>query len=287
MTGARDGRVADRVADLTVDGHTLHVAVRPAGGSGRTPLLLVNGIGAALGLLDPFVDALPPDVETIRFDPPGVGGSPAPVLPYHLPGLAAAVDGLLSRLGRGRVDVLGYSWGGALAQQLALGSPGRVRRLVLVATGTGALMVPGPPSVLARMLTGRRYHDPEHAREVAGRIYGGTMRTRPERAAEVLGSGRTTGPGDRGYRFQLLAAASWTSLPFLPLLHVPTLVVAGEDDPVVPVVNARILHRGIAGSQLHLHPGGHLALLTEPHELAPVVDAFLAAPDDPGAARAG
>lgn len=276
---------AEHVTDVTVDGHTLHVSVRHPAAPTRTPLLLLNGIGAELGMLDPFVDALPSDLETIRLDPPGVGGSPAPVLPYHLAGLATVVDDLLARLGHGRVDVLGFSWGGGLAQQLALGVRRRVRRLVLVATGTGALMVPGPPSVLARMLTGRRYHDPEHARDVAGRIYGGTMRTHPERAEELLGAGRSAGPGDRGYRYQLMAAASWTSLPFLPMLRVPTLVVAGEDDPIVPLVNARILHRGIAGSQLHVHPGGHLALLTEPHELAPVIDTFLAAPDGTGAAR--
>ncbi|RTL65920.1 MAG: alpha/beta fold hydrolase [Pseudonocardiaceae bacterium] len=273
----------EHVADVAIDGLTLRVSVRHAGaGSRRTPLLLVNGIGAELGLLDPFVAALPAALETVRFDPPGVGGSPAPVLPYPLAGLATVIDDLLARLGHGRVDVLGFSWGGALAQQLALSARHRVRRLVLVATGTGALMVPGPPSVLARMLTGRRYRDPDHAREVAGRIYGGTMRTRPEQAADVLGAGRSAGPGDRGYRYQLLAAASWTSLPFLPLLRVPTLVVAGEDDPIVPLVNARILHRGIAGSRLHVHPGGHLALLTEPHELAPVVDEFLASPDQGG-----
>jgi poly(3-hydroxyalkanoate) depolymerase len=268
----------DEVLDLDVDGRALRVAVRHAQpGAARTPLLLLNGIGAELELLTPLVDALPPELEVVRFDVPGIGGSPAPALPYHLASLATTVTRLLTRLGHDQVDVLGFSWGGGLAQQLALGARTRVRRLVLVATGTGALMVPARPAVLARLLTGRRYREPDHARRVAGEIYGGTMRTNPENAVELLRAGRGRGT-DRGYRYQLLAAASWTSLPFLGLLRTPTLIVAGADDPIVPLVNARILHRGIAGSRLHVHPGGHLALLTEPGELAPVIDGFLAEP---------
>jgi pimeloyl-ACP methyl ester carboxylesterase len=58
----------------------------------------------------------------------------------------------------------------------------------------------------------------------------------------------------------------------------PTLILAGNDDPIIPLVNARMLHLLIRGSQLHIYPGGHLALVTEAEELAPLVDDFLAAP---------
>ena len=82
-----------------------------------------------------------------------------------------------------------------------------------------------------------------------------------------------------GYLYQLLAGAGWTSLPFLPLLRQPTLVVAGDDDPIIPLVNGRLMHRLIPHAQLHVFHGGHLGLVTEAAELAPVVDAFLAKPD--------
>ena len=112
------------------------------------PLLLCNGIGASLELLQPFVDALDPRREVIRFDLPGIGGSPAPVVPYHLWTLAPLLSGLLDQLGHQQADVLGMSWGGGLAQQFAVRCPSRVRRLVLVATSPGALMVPcGVPKV--------------------------------------------------------------------------------------------------------------------------------------------
>lgn len=269
------------VFDITVHGRRLRVSVRQAVGPGpeRTPLLLLNGIGASLELLQPFVDELPPDLVVIRFDVPGIGGSPLPLLPYHISTLAPLVAALIRRLGHDRVDVMGFSWGGGLAQQLAVTQRGRTRRLILAATGTGSLMVPARPSVLAKMLTPRRHQDPDYAREIAGEIYGGTMRTRPEAAAQVLHAYTRKGPG-RGYYYQLLAGAGWSSLPALGLIRQPTLIIAGDDDPIIPVINARIMERLIPHARLHLYRGGHLALLTEAAELAPVIDAFLR--DDQG-----
>jgi pimeloyl-ACP methyl ester carboxylesterase len=135
-------------------------------------------------------------------------------------------------------------------------------------------MVPADPRVLARMLTPRRHRDPEYARSIAGEIYGGTMRTHPERAAHALHSASRLGPR-RGYYFQLAASAGWSSLPFLTLIRQPTLLVMGNDDPIVPAVNARIMARLIPHARLHLHSGGHIALITEADVLAPVVEEFL------------
>jgi len=261
---------------LTVRDRVLRVAVRP-GDPAWPPLLLCNGIGASLEILQPFVDALDPRRGVIRFDLPGIGGSPLPVLPYHLATLPALLTGLLDRLGHQRADVLGISWGGGLAQQFALRRPRRVRRLVLVATGTGTVMVPGRPRVLRHMLTPRRHRDPGYAVGIAGEIYGGSMRSSPARAAELLHAGGRRGP-DRGYYYQLLAGAGWTSLPLLPLLRRPTLVLAGDDDPLIPLVNGRIMHRLIPGSELVVYRGGHLDLIAEPHRLAPVIERFLRAP---------
>jgi poly(3-hydroxyalkanoate) depolymerase len=260
---------------LTVRGRVLRVRVRE-GDPARPPLLLCNGIGAALEVLQPFVDALDPRQGVIRFDLPGVGGSPPPALPYHLTTLAPLLGGLLDHLGHPHVDLLGISWGGGLAQQFALRRPRRVRRLVLVATGTGSVMVPARPGVLRRMLTPRRHRDAAYAASVAGEVYGGSMRADPARAAELLHA-MTAAASRRGYYYQLLAGAGWTSLPLLPLLRHRTLVMAGDDDPIVPLVNARIMHRLIRGSRLHVYHGGHLDLITWPHRLAPVIEEFLTA----------
>ena len=75
-----------------------------------------------------------------------------------------------------------------------------------------------------------------------------------------------------------LAGSGWTSLLFLPLLRQPALILAGDDDPIIPLANARLMNRLIPHSQLHVSHGGHLSLVTEAAELAPVVDGFLTAP---------
>jgi poly(3-hydroxyalkanoate) depolymerase len=278
---------------VTVGGQQLRVAVRPGDGT-RTPLVLANGIGASLEVLQPLVDHLDPAIEVVRFDVPGVGGSPLPRLPYRLPGLARLLARLLDRLGHQRVDLLGISWGGGLAQQFALSHRDRCRRLVLAATGTGALMVPGRPRVLVQMVTPRRYLNPDFTERVAADLYGGTIRSDPARARALLHGNTRVGPR-RGYLYQLVAAAGWTSLPVLPFIRQPTLLLAGDDDPVVPLVNARIMGRLLPEAELHVYHGGHLGLLTEAAELAPVVDRFLdrgrerpgSRPDPPEEVREG
>lgn len=266
----------DRVHSLAVRGIQVRVSVRPARGRlvVQPPLLLCNGIGASLEALQPLVEALDPDRGVVRFDVPGVGGSPLPPFPYPLAALSSWVTALVARLGHREFDVLGLSWGGALAQQLAVQSRRRVRRVVLVATGTGSMMVPAHPRVLAKMSTPRRHRDPDYAARIAPLIYGGTMRNDPGRAAELLHATTRAGP-KRGYYYQLLATTGWTSLPFLPLVRQPTLVLAGDDDPIVPVVNARVLARLIPRARLHVYRGGHLGILTESRDLAPVIEHFL------------
>jgi poly(3-hydroxyalkanoate) depolymerase len=273
-------RGRDRLRTVAVRGATARVSVRPGRQdySDQPPLLLCNGIGASLEALQPLVDALHPDRGVIRFDVPGVGGSALPPMPYALPVLSSWVTALVARLGHKEFDVLGLSWGGALAQQLAVQSRRRVRRVVLVATGTGSLMVPGSPSVLGKMLTPRRHRDPAYAASIAAEIYGGSMRHDPGRGADLLHAATRAGP-KRGYYYQLAATTGWTSLPFLPLMRHPTLVMGGDDDPIVPLVNARMLARWIPRARLHVYHGGHLGILTESDDLAPVVEQFLDAPD--------
>ncbi len=258
---------------LNVHGQELRVQIRPGDGSGR-PLLICNGIGEGLEFLQPLVDALDQGTETIRFDVPGVGGSPVALLPYAFPTLAWLVTRMLDELGYpDEVDVLGYSWGGALAQQLAIQHPRRCRRLVLISTSTGLISVPGGSWTLRRMLTpqGARRPDPIQRSTSAP--------PKPDRAddARVCGfSGTATGLRGIGYLHQLAAIAAWTSLPFLPMIGQPTLVMAGEGDRIAPAANARILARLIPHSTLRVFPGGHAAVITQAPEFGKTISAFLA-----------
>jgi poly(3-hydroxyoctanoate) depolymerase len=244
-------------------------------GTGR-PLLLVTGLGASLDLAAPFEEELcARGRQVISFDAPGVGGSTAYRWPRRLPGIAETVVGLLDRLGHGQVDVLGVSLGGAVAQQLARSAPHRLRRLVLAATMPGLGGLPGSPHVLMSLATPRRYRDPEHYRRIAGRIYGGGARTDPAGLVDDA-LGRFRPPSTWGYAGQLYAITGWSSLPWLHTLPHPTLVLAGDDDPIVPVVNGHLMAWRIPAARLHVvRGGGHLFVLERPTEIADLVISFL------------
>jgi poly(3-hydroxyalkanoate) depolymerase len=261
---------------IAVGGQRIRVNVRRGSG---VPLVLCNGIGASLEVLDPLVEQLDPDCTVVRFDVPGTGGSPTSVAPYGFPYLAWMLGQVLSKLGMSVVDLLGLSWGGALAQQFAFQHPRRCRRLVLVATGTGALMVPGRPQVLAKMLTPRRFSDPDYAASIAAELYGGTVRTRSNDVARLFVRQLHAG-SEIGYLHQLLAGAVWTSLFALPALRQQTLIVAGTDDPIIPVANAYIMKCLLPHSRLHLHSGGHIDLVHNAAELVPVIERFLREPGE-------
>jgi pimeloyl-ACP methyl ester carboxylesterase len=136
------------------------------------------------------------------------------------------------------------------------------------------LMVPARPSVLLRMATPRRHRDPHYARAVAGHIYGGSLRDRPELAERLILAHDRPESG-RSYLYQLAAGLGWTSLPFLPLIRQPTLVLAGDDDPIIPLINARIMTRLLPDARLVVHHEGHLAILTHADEIGPLVSTFL------------
>jgi poly(3-hydroxyoctanoate) depolymerase len=216
-------------------------------------------------------------VETLIFDLPGAGKSPAPLLPYRLFSMARLARRLLDMLGYGKVDVMGVSWGGGLAQQFTIQYPKRVRRLVLAATAMGgATMLPGHPRVLLKMVNPRRYMDKGYMKRVAPELYGGDLRHNPD--AIKLFTDHARGGDARGYRYQLLAMLGWTSLPWLWRIRHPTLVLAGNHDPLVPLINARLHAWLLRDARLHVFDDGHLFLLTRARETAAAIAGFLAEP---------
>ena len=256
---------------VEVDGVNLRVATQ----QGRTglPLLLFNGIGANLELCFPFMEAMP-DREIIIFDVPGVGKSEMSWRPRRFSGLARLANKLLDRLGYQRVDVIGVSWGGALAQQFARQYPDRCRRLVLAATSPGAVMVPGKPSVLTKMITPKRYLSPNYMHKAAADIYGGEARRDPKLMSAH--TSRIIAPQFMGYLFQLFAGMGWTSIHWLHRIRQPTLVMAGAEDPLVPPVNARIISMLVPNNRLVIVPGGgHLFMLHSLDHVTPIIRDFL------------
>ncbi len=265
----------------TVDGRSLRVGRWMAEGKevGRhLPLLFFNGIGANIEAMAPLASALQ-ERDFITFDMPGVGGSPDPVVPYNAVLMARIAALLLDKFDMPVVDVMGVSWGGAMAQQFAMQNGARVNRLILAATSAGMLMVPGNPAALVKMADPRRYIDPDFMSKHFKTLYGGAT------SGKEGHIGRITPPSKTGYFYQLLAMLGWTSAPFLPFMKKETLIMMGSDDQIVPVANGKFLNMLIPNSELlEIENGGHLFMLSHVDESIAAIREFLDRPVE--AARA-
>jgi poly(3-hydroxyalkanoate) depolymerase len=256
---------------ISVMGQDWNVAVAGPEDADRT-LLLCNGIGASVETIAPFVNHFK-RTRLIGFDVPGVGKSPTPFSPYRFTNLTRMLNKILDELGVGKVDVFGVSWGGALAQQFAFDFQERCHTLTLAATAAGMIMVPGNVSVLSKMATPKRYQDPDYMLKVGAEIYGGEVAFNTELLKDHAIAMRA---GDkRGYVYQLLAGLGWTSYFFLGQIKIPTLILMGEDDPLVPPVNGRILAKRLPNATLENVPCGHMFVLTQAEVVADRVEAFI------------
>jgi poly(3-hydroxyalkanoate) depolymerase len=256
---------------VTIDGRTVRVARWTARARHKAdrPLLFFNGIGANIELIAPFAARLSTR-DVVTFDMPGIGESPEPVVPYTPWMMARIADRIMDDFGYDKIDVMGVSWGGAMAQQFALQFGSRVAHLILAATSAGMLMVPGKLSALTKMADPRRYIDPDFMMKNFRTLYGGT----------TDGSGGHTSrikpPSKAGYVYQLMAMLGWTSAPFLPLLSAKTLIMMGDDDHIVPLANGHILKSLIPRARLEvIKGGGHLFLVSMADETTPMIEAFL------------
>jgi poly(3-hydroxyalkanoate) depolymerase len=266
------------IGTIDIDGQVIRVAVRRGLAPNPVPLLFFNGIGASLDLIQTFIEALDPEIEVITFDVPGVGGSPDPTFPFRFSGLAKLTTKILDHFNYGKVDVIGISWGGFLAQQFAHDYPQRCRKLILAATSSGFLAVPPSLKVLALMSNPKRYTDSEYSAKIAPDIYGGQFRTNPELAVEHAKKMQSkTSSSTVGYYYQVSAVYYWSSIFWLHRIKQPTLVLAGNDDPLIPLANMNFIAGRIPNSELHVFDDGHLFLLTDLDASVPLIEKFLEA----------
>jgi poly(3-hydroxyoctanoate) depolymerase len=202
----------------------LRIAVRTTGSG--DPVLLLNGMSRPMKSWAVFAGSLR-DRTVIAYDAPGVGASETPVVPYSMAMLSDIAARVLDAVGIEKADVVGYSHGGAVAQQFAVSHPTRVNRLVLLATACGVGAVPGNPRDVTQMLL------------------------TPNRAT------RWPRPDPLGLLWQLAAISTWTSIPVLGCIYAPTLVVCGGYDRAVPPANSRLLAARIPDARLVTVQAGH------------------------------
>jgi pimeloyl-ACP methyl ester carboxylesterase len=212
-------------------------------------LLLLNGLTRPLESWRPFTQAIS-GRTVVSFDAPGVGDSPTPIFPLSIRVLAGLAGSVLDEAGLDTADVLGFSHGGAVAQQLAVDAPDRVRRLVLAATTCGIGSTPGGQDALRTL--------------------------RPSPSTQPWAQ-----PDAVGTLWRFLAISSWSSIPFLGAIQAPTLVVCGDHDRVAPPANSALLAQRIPDAELVMLLAGHdLQRRGTASVLASTVERFLAADRD-------
>ena len=252
-------------------GQRVYVSVT---GEGQ-PLLLMAGLGANTDMWAPFVKRFPEN-RIIRFDAPGTGRSTTPPFPIPVAALSGLAAAVLDACDVPCADVVGFSYGGAVAQQFAFEHPQRVCRLVLAATTCGLHGVPGSFNVLAGLLTPLRYYSPTYFDRTAAATFGGATARDAVVRRRMMETRRRNPPTPYGYAMQLLGATGWSSWALLPHIPHETLVISGDDDPLIPVANARLLAGRLPRARMEIVPdAGHLFLWDDADNLVERIGRFL------------
>jgi poly(3-hydroxyalkanoate) depolymerase len=239
------------------------------------PLLLINGLGGNTAMWRPLVNRIG-ERRIISFDAPGAGRSEPPLQPLSISALSDLAAYILDYTAVSAADVVGYSYGGAVAQQFAYDHPERVRRLVLAATTCGIGSIPGSFRALRVLATPFRFYSPTYFDRIATVTYGGRTGRNEHVRQRMLTARRKLPPSTYGYAMQLLGGAVWSSIGFLEAIRHETLVISGDDDPLIPVENAEMLVRRMPRSELDIvEEGGHLMLWDDPETLAGRISRFL------------
>jgi len=252
-------------------GFRIHVQER---GDGE-PLLLINGLGANTDMWSPLASHFP-DRRLLLFDAPGAGRSSTPHYPVTVAELAELAVAVLDYRGVETTDVLGYSYGGAIAQQLAYTAPERIRRLVLAATNCGVGALLGSPQAMFILSTPFRYYSKSYFFRIAPSLYGGRTARNMEVRHRMMSSRSQFPPSSLGYTLQIIGGANWTSRHFLHEIELETLVLSGDDDPLIPVRNAEYLADRIPNATLELvERAGHLFLCDDARRMSQRIRNFI------------
>jgi pimeloyl-ACP methyl ester carboxylesterase len=242
-------------------------------GSGR-PLLLVPGIPAIASDWAPLAERLSQSRRVIAYDNRGSGASTTTPPPYTTGQLAADAVGLLDSLEIERADVFGMSLGGMIAQELALGWPQRVGRLVLGCTHCGLAHAERPDREAGRAFALETDDWAQRMRALAPFAFAPGVDAELLRRFVDKKSGDVQDPD--GYRGQIAAALAHDTHARLPRIEAPTLIVTGDRDRVIPAPSSAILHERIPGARLELIGGaGHLFFLERPDESVRLLEDFL------------
>jgi 3-oxoadipate enol-lactonase len=232
-----------------------------------TPILLITGLGYPSCMWHRTRPVLTERFPTIAFDNRGIGSSDVPAGPYPIVLMASDAAAVLDAAKIESAHVFGVSMGGIIAQEFALQYPKRVRSLILGCTAAGGATAVRAEQDAIQMLMSRDKMTAEQALEApVPFIYDSA--TPRERIDEDLALRRPWLPRPEGYAAQLQGILSWEGFSRLPAINVPTLVIHGESDRLVPAGNGKLIAERIPGAKLVVIPHASHLFLTDQPEIA-------------------
>jgi pimeloyl-ACP methyl ester carboxylesterase len=252
----------------------------------RGTILLLTGLGAKRLGWYKQLEVFGREYRTIAIDHRDTGDSDPVARRYTAADQASDAAAVLQALGGLRAHVVGISMGGFIALELALRYPVMVRSLVLVATSAGGRRHKLPSFNSMRLMLGRRKRNADLG-ELARKVYTGIMgpgyaARNPEVMDQIAAMARYRPMARDAYFRQLWVAMRHNVAARLGQITVPTLVIHGADDPLVPLPNGQRLARQIPGARLIVYPQtGHIPIIERAEEFNHDVLAFLAAQSEP------
>jgi 3-oxoadipate enol-lactonase len=258
-----------------INGVDIHYEVS---GSGQS-LLFLNGSGASLADLAPLISLLAETFEVLAFDQRGIGKSPCPRDSYTMADLAADALSLADHLEWEHFRLMGISFGGMVAQEVAVTAPERIDRLALVCTSPGgeggssfpldtlAEMGPDELATVSAEIMDTRFTPEWLEHHESDRILAGALTERHASNAATE---------DRGLALQLRARRGHDVFERLPRITCPVLVASGRYDGIAPIKNGAVIVSQIPHAELRLFEGGHAFFIQDPAAIPEVV-AFLSA----------
>jgi pimeloyl-ACP methyl ester carboxylesterase len=227
------------------------------------PVLMIMGLSYTLDMWYRLRPAVSARYRTILFDNRGIGRSDTPPGPYLMRQMADDAKAVLDAAGVESAYVMGASMGGMIAQELTLRHPGRVRALLLGCSGPGGLRSKLPHFKRLQVSKGGPGSREEREWALAPMLYSDA--TPKERIAEDIEIRLRYPPTPAGFLSQFAAIVMWSSYSRLPRINVPTLVIHGDEDRMVPLANGKLLAERIPDSRFHLIRGaGHIITTDQP-----------------------
>jgi 3-oxoadipate enol-lactonase len=257
-----------------VDAGDARIHYKLTGPATGEPVVLIMGLGWDMSGWDPMLPYLQ-GYSVLRLDNRGAGRSDAPDVRYSIPHMARDTIAVMDAAGMGSAHVYGVSLGSMIAQELALSHRDRVRSLILGCPSPGVISIPGSPGMIRLLLTRDRYTPQEAFRRAVPYLFH-TALSDPALIEEAMSKRTAMAASPVGHRRQLQASMRWSSLTRLPGLHVPTLVLHGDHDRLIPDLNGKLIARLIPGASFHSIKGaGHVYSTDAPGEAARVVVRFI------------